>query len=158
MRIGIGHDVHSLVAGRRLVLGGVDIPFDKGLLGHSDADVLVHSVCDALLGSAGMGDIGMYFPDTDQKYKNINSLELLKQVRNMIMQKHYKIINLDTTVIAQAPNLSPYRKTMQDNIAQILHIGNDCVNIKFTTSEGLGFVGEGRGIMATCIALITTNG
>lgn len=154
MRVGLGHDVHKLIAGRKLILGGVEIPFDKGLLGHSDADVLVHAVCDALLGAAALGDIGIHFPDTDEKFLGINSLELLSRVNNMISEEGYKIINLDSTIFAQNPKLSPFRKEMEDNIARTLNIDSDIVNVKFTTTEKLGFIGNGSGMMANCMVLL----
>ena len=154
MRIGMGHDVHQLVEGRKLIIGGVEIPHSKGLLGHSDADVLVHAVCDALLGAAKLGDIGLHFPDNQDAYKDICSLDLLKKVRDMISGQGYSVINLDATVFAQEPKLSPYRTDMEDQISTALDINADCVNVKFTTTETLGFVGEGRGIQASCIALI----
>jgi 2-C-methyl-D-erythritol 2,4-cyclodiphosphate synthase len=157
MRVGIGHDVHRLIADRKLILGGVDIPHDKGLAGHSDADVLVHAVCDALLGAAGLGDIGLHFPDTDDAFKDISSLKLLHRTLEMIREEGYGIINLDATIFAQAPRLGPYRKAMETNIAEILEIGKNRVNIKFTTTEGLGFVGRGEGIRADCIALLNEH-
>lgn len=158
MRIGIGHDVHCLAAGRKLIIGGVDIAFDKGLLGHSDADVLVHAACDALLGAAGLGDIGMHFPDTDETYKDICSLILLKKTGEMLQHSGYGIVNIDATVFAQSPRLSVYRDAMIKNMAQTLHLGENAVNIKFTTTEGLGVVGEGKGMAADCIALIKHTG
>jgi len=154
MRVGIGHDVHKLVSGRKLILGGVVIPFDKGLLGHSDADVLVHAVCDALLGAAGLGDIGAHFPDTDEKFKDVFSLNFLAMVYEMICKQGYKILNLDSTVFAHSPKLAPYRKAMEENIARTLEIDPNLINVKFTTTEGLGLVGKGHGIVASCIALI----
>jgi 2-C-methyl-D-erythritol 2,4-cyclodiphosphate synthase len=154
MRIGIGYDVHRLAAGRKLVLGGVDIPFEKGLLGHSDADVLVHAVCDALLGAAGLGDIGMHFPDTDPDYKDISSIKILAKTYELVSSKKFKIMNLDSTIFADAPKLSPYRKEMQKNIARTIEIDPECVNVKATTLEGLGMIGRGEGIGAMCVALI----
>ncbi len=154
MRIGLGYDIHQLVTGRKLILGGVDIPFDKGLLGHSDADVLVHAVCDALLGAACLGDIGMLFPDTDPEYKDIDSMKLLIKTYDLLKENGYSIINIDATVSAEAPKLSSYREEMRGNISKVLHTDSDSVNVKFTTSEGLGFVGKGEGINAMCIALI----
>lgn len=154
MRIGLGNDVHRLVPDRKLILGGETIPFHKGLLGHSDADVLVHAICDSLLGAAALGDIGMHFPDTDPAFKNIFSIELLKRTDLMIKQKGYKILNLDVTVFAEAPKLSPYYEKMKKNISDILQIKLDMVNIKSTTTEGLGFVGIGEGMGAMCISLI----
>ncbi len=146
MRTGIGYDVHRLVAGRKLVLGGTEIPYDKGLLGHSDADVLVHAVCDALLGAAGLGDIGLHFPDTDPKYKDISSLTLLTQTSAMIRKKGLTILNIDTIIFAEAPKIGPYRKNMQENLAAAVNVDPDCVNIKATTTEGLGIIGKGEGI------------
>ena len=154
IRIGIGYDVHRLAAGRKLVLGGATIPFAKGLLGHSDADVLVHAVCDALLGAAGLGDIGLHFPDNDPEFKDISSLKLLAETCKMVKDKGHTIENLDSTIFAEAPKLSPYRKAMQNNIAQTIEIAPDCINIKATTTEGLGMIGKGEGISAICIALI----
>ena len=154
MRIGIGQDVHALVTGRKLVLGGIDIPYEKGLLGHSDADVLSHAVCDALLGAAGKGDIGLHFPDTNNTYKGISSLTLLKKTHDIIRQTGYEIANLDTTILAQAPKLAPYREEMIINLAHALGIDTNMINIKFTTTEGLGFIGKKEGIEAVCIALL----
>ena len=154
MQIGLGYDVHRLVTGRNLVLGGITIPFEKGLLGHSDADVLVHAVCDALLGAAGLGDIGIHFPDTDPEFKDICSMKLLADTYEMIRRKGFKILNLDSTVFAEAPTLNPYKKAMQNNIARTIGIEPTYVNIKATTTEGLGMIGRGQGIAAMCIVLI----
>jgi 2-C-methyl-D-erythritol 2,4-cyclodiphosphate synthase len=154
MRIGNGYDVHRLVKGRKLILGGVTIPFAKGLLGHSDADVLLHAVCDALLGAAGLGDIGLHFPDTDIQYKNISSLKLLRKTCSMIAGKGFAVVNLDTVILAEAPKISPYREEMRKNIAKAAGIEPENINIKATTSEGLGFTGRGEGIGAVCVALI----
>jgi len=154
MRMGIGYDVHRLTQERKLVLGGVSIPFGKGLLGHSDADVLVHAVCDALLGAAGLGDIGMHFPDTDPDYKDISSIKILAKTYELVSSKKFKIMNLDSTIFADAPKLSPYRKEMQKNIARTIEIDPECVNVKATTLEGLGMIGRGEGIGAMCVALI----
>jgi 2-C-methyl-D-erythritol 2,4-cyclodiphosphate synthase len=154
MRIGIGYDVHKLISGRKLVLGGVAIPFEKGLLGHSDADVLVHSICDALLGASGLGDIGLHFPDTDPKLKNISSIKLLKKVYKMVCEKGFNLKNLDSTVFAQEPKISPFREKMQQNIARAMNVNTNCINIKATTTEGLGVFGRGEGIGAMCVALI----
>jgi len=154
MRIGTGYDVHCLVSGRKLVLGGITIPFEKGLLGHSDADVLVHSICDALLGAAGLGDIGLHFPDTDPQFKDICSMKLLARTYEMLRARGYSIINIDSTIFAEKPKISPYRREMQDNIAKTLEIAPDCVNIKATTTEGLGMIGKGEGIGAMSTALI----
>jgi len=155
MRIGIGYDVHKLVAGRRLVLGGVNIPFEKGLLGHSDADVLVHAVCDALLGAAGLGDIGLHFPDTDLKFKDISSLTLLTEINAMIHNKGFSILNIDTIIIAEAPKISPFRKEMQKNLAITVEVDPGCINIKATTTEGLGIIGKGEGIAAMSVVLVS---
>ncbi len=154
MRIGHGYDVHKLVEGRKFILGGVDIPYEKGLLGHSDADVLLHAISDSLLGAAAMGDIGKLFPDNDPQYKGADSLLLLKEVYNRVQEKGYKLINLDATVLAQRPKLKPYIDTMRENIASALGVDTDCVSVKATTEEGLGFTGEGKGIAAHCVCLI----
>jgi 2-C-methyl-D-erythritol 2,4-cyclodiphosphate synthase len=154
MRTGIGYDVHRLVTGRKLVLGGTEIPYEKGLLGHSDADVLVHAVCDALLGASGLGDIGLHFPDTDPKYKNISSLKLLAQTNVMVRKKGLTILNIDTIIFAEAPKIGPYRKSMQKNLAAAVNVDPDCVNIKATTTEGLGVIGKGEGIGAMCVVLV----
>ena len=154
MRTGIGYDVHRLVTGRKLVLGGTDIPYERGLLGHSDADVLVHAVCDALLGAAGLGDIGLHFPDTDLKYKDISSLRLLAQSNVMVREKGFSIRNIDTIIFAEAPKIGPYRKSMQENLAAAVNIDPGCVNIKATTTEGLGMIGQGEGIAAMCMVLV----
>ncbi len=156
MRIGKGFDVHKLVKNRDLIIGGVKIPYDRGLLGHSDADVLLHAICDALLGAAGLGDIGFHFPDTNDDYKNIDSLELLKKTGNLITRHSKKILNLDSTVFAEAPKMMSYKKQMELNISKALHISPDCVNVKATTFEGLGFVGRGEGIAAEAIALLNS--
>jgi len=154
MRIGIGYDVHRLVEGRKLILGGVTIPFKKGLLGHSDADVLVHAVCDALLGAAGLGDIGLHFPDTDPKLKDISSLIILSKTYSFLKNKGFTVINLDSTIMAEEPQITPFRATIQKNIARTIEIEPECVNIKATTLETLGMIGKGEGIAALCIALI----
>ena len=154
MRIGIGHDIHRLVFERKLVLGGVTIPFEKGLLGHSDADVLVHAVCDALLGAAGLGDIGLHFPDTNSEFKDIHSIRLLAKTYEMISSKGFAISNVDSTIFAEAPKLFPYREAMQKNIAETIQIEPSRVNVKSTTSEGLGMIGKGEGIAAMCIVLL----
>lgn len=154
MRIGHGYDVHKLTENRKLILGGVCIPYEKGLLGHSDADVLVHAVMDALLGAAALGDIGRHFPDTDEKYKNADSIELLRHVVRLLKEKSYKIGNIDATVIAQAPKLKPYIPQMVKNIANACNITEDQVNVKATTEEKLGFTGEGLGISAHSVCLI----
>ncbi len=150
----MGYDVHRLVEGRKLVLGGVTIPFEKGLLGHSDADVLVHAVCDALLGAAGLGDIGLHFPDTDSEYKDVASIKILAKTYELISAKGFSIMNLDSTIFADAPKLSPYRDAMQKNISRTIEIEQNRVNIKATTFEGLGMIGKGEGIGAMCVALI----
>jgi 2-C-methyl-D-erythritol 2,4-cyclodiphosphate synthase len=154
MRIGQGYDVHRLVHGRPLFLGGVKIPFERGLDGHSDADVLLHAVCDAILGAAGKGDIGRHFPDTDPAYKGICSIELLKETWKIVLPHYSSIINIDTTIFAEAPKISPYADKMKASIASALSIYSDQVNIKATTTEGLGFVGRGEGIAAMCVVLI----
>ena len=154
MRIGIGYDMHRLMPGRKLVLGGVAVPFEKGLLGHSDADVLVHAVCDALLGAAALGDIGLHFPDTDPAFKDISSLKILAESYRMICVKGFEIANIDATIFAEAPKLSPYREAMEKNIAPVLHIRLDRLNIKATTTEGLGVIGKGEGIGAMCVVLL----
>jgi 2-C-methyl-D-erythritol 2,4-cyclodiphosphate synthase len=154
MRIGTGYDVHKLVEDRELILGGVQIPYEKGLLGHSDADVLVHAVVDALLGAAALGDIGKHFPDTDSTYKGISSIELLKHVKKLIEDKLYVVENIDATVIAQKPKLASYLQAMVKNIAGALEIEEDRVNIKATTEEGLGFTGAGQGIAANAVCLL----
>ncbi|MDD4844765.1 MAG: 2-C-methyl-D-erythritol 2,4-cyclodiphosphate synthase [Anaerotignum sp.] len=154
MRIGSGYDVHKLVEERKLILGGVEIPHEKGLLGHSDADVLLHAVMDALLGAAALGDIGKHFPDSDGEYKGADSLKLLSKVLYLISQKGYCIINIDATIIAQKPKLAPYIPKMCENIARVLEINMDQVNVKATTEEGLGFTGAQEGIAATAVCLI----
>ena len=156
MRIGTGYDVHRLAEARDLVLGGVKIPYEKGLLGHSDADVLLHAVMDALLGAAALGDIGVHFPDTDEAYRGISSLVLLGQVSELLQQEHYIIGNIDATIIAQRPKLAPYIKLMRENIASVLGIEYNQVNIKATTEEGLGFTGTGEGIAAQAVALLNS--
>lgn len=154
MRIGHGYDVHRLTKGRRLILGGIDIPFNKGLLGHSDADVLVHAIMDSLLGAAGLGDIGKHFPDNNDDFKDANSLNLLSEVNNLLKNNNYSIVNIDATIIAQSPKLSPYIEKMKYNIANILSIDLSKINIKATTEEHLGFTGEGAGISAHSVCLI----
>ena len=154
MRIGQGYDVHRLTEGRKLILGGVEIPYEKGLLGHSDADVLIHAVMDALLGAAALGDIGQHFPDTDPAYKGISSIELLGKVGALLEEKGYVIENIDATIIAQRPKLAAYRPQMAANIADALHIETDRVSVKATTEEGLGFTGTGEGISSQAIVLL----
>lgn len=158
MRIGHGYDVHALVAGRNLVLGGVKIPHAKGLAGHSDADALIHAVCDACLGAAGLGDIGRHFPDSDPQYKNIDSRILLRKVRDAIQLKGWKALNVDATIIAQAPKLAPYMEQMKQNLASDLDISMDSVNIKAGTTEKLGFAGREEGIAAHAVVLLQENG
>jgi len=157
MRIGQGFDVHQLVAGRKLIIGGVDIPYSKGLLGHSDADVLLHAICDALLGAAALGDIGKHFADTDAKFKDIDSRILLRDVASKIESVGYRIGNVDATIIAQAPKMAPHIPTMVANIAADLGIGPSCVNVKATTTEQLGYTGRGEGIAAQAVALLLVN-
>lgn len=157
IRIGNGYDVHKLVSGRELILGGVYIPYEKGLLGHSDADVLVHSIMDSLLGASKKGDIGKLFPDSDNKYKDICSLELLKEVYNILKKDGYSVINIDATIIAQEPKLRPYIDKMEQNIAMCLNIDKDRINIKATTEEGLGFTGAMQGISSSVVCLIQKN-
>lgn len=154
MRIGHGYDVHRLVEGRDLILGGVKIPYEKGLLGHSDADVLLHAVSDALLGAAGLGDIGRHFPDTDPQYKGADSLELLRQVYRKISEKGYKVGNIDVTMIAQRPKLKDYIPQMQANIAAAVGTAPDRVNVKATTEEKLGFTGTGEGMACHAVCLL----
>lgn len=156
MRVGIGYDIHKLARGRPLVLGGVTIPSDQGLAGHSDADVLCHAICDALLGAAGEGDIGLHYPDTDPQYKDIDSIYLLSQVYKMIHDKGFSVINIDATIFAEAPKLSPFREAMQKNIAAAVGTQPSRVNVKATTMEGLGSVGKNEGIAAICTVLITS--
>lgn len=154
MRIGHGYDVHRLVNGRPLILGGVKIENDVGLLGHSDADVLIHAIMDSLLGAAALGDIGKHFPDSNPVYKNADSMKLLKTVSDMLKEKDYQIQNLDATIIAQFPKLSPYISRMKENISKICEIDSDCVNVKATTEENLGFTGRSEGIAAHCVCII----
>lgn len=156
MRVGMGYDVHKLVKDRALILGGVEIPYELGLLGHSDADVLLHAIMDALLGAAALGDIGKHFPDTDDAYKGISSIELLKKVGKMLDEKNYIIENIDATIIAQKPKMRPYIDTMRENIATTLNISLDQVNVKATTEEGLGFTGSGEGISSQAICSISS--
>lgn len=153
-RIGHGYDVHRLTEGRRLILGGVEVPYERGLLGHSDADVLVHAIMDALLGAAALGDIGKLFPDTDERYAGADSLELLRTVAALLREKGYTIGNVDATVIAQQPKLAPYIESMRANIAAAAGVDIAAVNVKATTEEKLGFTGEGLGIAAHAVALI----
>ncbi|MBW6410470.1 2-C-methyl-D-erythritol 2,4-cyclodiphosphate synthase [Clostridium weizhouense] len=154
MRIGLGYDVHKLVENRKLILGGVEIPYEKGLLGHSDADVLLHAIMDSLLGACALGDIGKHFPDTDSKFKGVSSIKLLEEVRNLISINGYNINNIDATIIAQKPKMSPYIDSMKENIANTLKINIDNINIKATTEEGLGFTGDCLGISAQSISSV----
>lgn len=156
MRIGMGYDVHKLVEGRDLIIGGVKIPYEKGLLGHSDADVLLHAVSDALLGAAALGDIGKHFPDTDPAYKGADSLKLLEEVGKLLENECYLIENIDATIIAQAPKMRPHIDTMRQNIADALSIDISQVNVKATTEEGLGFTGKGEGISSQAICLLNS--
>lgn len=153
-RVGIGYDVHKLVTDRKLILGGVDIPHEKGLLGHSDADVLLHAISDALLGAAALGDIGKHFPDTDERFKGISSLILLKHVGELLQAKNYKINNIDATIVAQRPKLLPFIPTMQKNVAETLNLPIEDVNIKATTEERLGFTGNEEGISSYAVCNI----
>lgn len=155
MRVGIGYDVHRLVNNRPLILGGVSIPHEKGLLGHSDADVLLHAIMDSLLGALALGDIGKHFPDTDKSYKNISSLLLLEKVADLINSKGYKVENIDSTIIAQRPKLAPYIAEMRENISKTLKISIDNVSVKATTEEGLGFSGREEGISSQSICLLS---
>ena len=155
MRIGTGYDVHKLVEGRKLILGGAEIPYEKGLLGHSDADVLAHAVMDAILGAAALGDIGKHFPDTDEAYRGASSLVLMERVRDILAEAGYRVENIDSTVIAQRPKLAAYIETMRENMARALGLDADQVSVKATTEEGLGFTGSGEGIAAQAIALIS---
>ena len=157
MRVGFGYDVHRLVEERKLILGGVEIPYEKGLLGHSDADVLVHALMDAMLGAAGLGDIGRHFPDTDNQYKGIDSMLLLKQVTQLLHENGFYVNNLDATVVAQRPKLAGFIPQMEANIAAVLGIDTSCVNVKATTTEKLGFEGEGLGISAYAVCTIAEN-
>lgn len=154
MRIGHGYDVHKLVEGRPLIIGGVEIEYEKGLLGHSDADVLLHAISDALLGAAALGDIGAHFPDTDPQYKGADSLVLLREVCNLIRKQGYEIENIDSTILAQRPKLRPYIDEMRARISAYSNIDIDCISIKATTEEGLGFTGEGLGIAAHAVCLL----
>ena len=157
MRIGHGYDVHKLVENRKLILGGVDIPYEKGLLGHSDADVLLHAISDSLLGAAALGDIGKLFPDNDPQYEGADSLVLLQRVYEAVKEKGYEVGNIDATVLAQRPKLRPYIDTMRENIAKALDVDVDLISVKATTEEGLGFTGKGEGIAAHCICLLNAK-
>ena len=158
LRIGHGYDVHRLTEGRRLILGVLEVPYEKGLLGHSDADVLTHAVMDALLGAAALGDIGKLFPDTDAAYAGISSILLLERVAERLREAGYAVVNLDATVLAQAPKLAPYRERMRENLARALSLDTSRVSVKATTEEGLGFTGEGLGIAAHAVALLEKIG
>ena len=157
MRIGHGYDVHVLVSGRKLVIGGVTIPYKKGLAGHSDADVLLHAICDACLGAAGLGDIGLHFPDSDERFENISSRHLLRSVKDLLHDKQLAVTSLDSTIVAENPKLSPYIEKMKANIAEDLSMALELVNVKATTSEGLGFVGEEQGIAAHAVVLVAKS-
>ena len=154
MRIGQGFDVHALAAGRKLIIGGVEIAYEKGLDGHSDADVLLHALCDALLGAAALGDIGRHFPDTDPRYKNADSRMLLREVSRLVQEANYRVVNVDATIIAQAPKMAPHIPAMVSNIAADLGLSRGQVNVKATTTEGLGYTGRGEGIAAEAVALL----
>ena len=151
-RFGMGYDVHQLVEGRRLIIGGVEIPFEKGLLGHSDADVLLHAISDALLGAAALGDIGKHFPDTDERYKGADSLKLLQEVGRLLAEKGYAVGNVDATIVAQRPKMAPHIPAMRENIARVLNVTVDQINVKATTEEHLGFTGSGQGISSYAVA------
>ncbi len=154
MRIGQGFDVHQLVEGRKLIVGGVEIAYPLGLLGHSDADVLLHAICDALLGAAALGDIGKHFPDSDPRYKGIDSRKLLREVMRLLREKGYQLVNLDATIIAQAPRMAPHIPAMVSHIAEDLGVAAGCINVKATTTEKLGYTGRGEGIAAQAVCLI----
>ena len=154
MRIGFGYDIHPFKEGRKLILGGVQVLFDRGLEGHSDADVLLHSICDALLGAAGLGDIGEHFPDKDKKFKDISSIKILAEVKKLLEQKKLVIENIDTTIIIEQPNLSSFKQKIKTNIANTLGLSDSQINIKATTNEGLGAIGRGEGIAAYAVALV----
>ena len=155
MRIGLGYDVHKLVSDRKLILGGVEIPYEYGLLGHSDADVLLHAIMDSLLGASALGDIGKHFPDSDDRYKGISSIELLKYVGSLLKENDWLIENIDSTIIAQKPKMAPHIENMRKNISEALNIDIGQINVKATTEEGLGFTGEGKGISSQSICLLT---
>ena len=154
MRIGHGYDVHKLTENRKLIIGGVEIPYEKGLLGHSDADVLLHAICDALLGAAALGDIGKHFPDNDNSFKDIDSRILLRKTACLLAEKGYKISNVDATILAQKPKMAPHIEKMRQNIAEDLNLSAERINVKATTEEGLGFTGEGKGIAAHAVCLL----
>ena len=157
MRIGNGFDVHALVVGRKLIIGGVEIPYEKGLLGHSDADVLLHAICDALLGACALGDIGKHFPDADPRYQGIDSRRLLREVNSLVKKTGYRIVNIDSTIIAQAPKMAPHISVMVANIAADLQLPASDISIKATTTEQLGFAGRGEGIAAQAVCLVEAN-
>lgn len=157
MRIGIGYDVHRLVEGRHLILGGVSVPYERGLLGHSDADVLVHAIMDAMLGALALGDIGKHFPDTEASYKDVSSLKLLERVKSLCLGKGYSIANIDAVIIAERPRLAPYIQAMREKIADVLTVSTDLVSVKATTTEGLGFCGNGEGVAAQAVILLAQS-
>ena len=157
MRIGLGYDVHRLVEGRDLIIGGVKIPYERGLLGHSDADVLLHAIMDSLLGASALGDIGKHFPDTDEKFKGISSIKLLEEVGKLLLSNGYSINNIDSSIIAQKPKMAPFIQQMRENIANALNIDLMQINVKATTEEGLGFTGNGEGISSQSICLLEVN-
>ncbi len=157
MRVGTGYDVHRLVEGRKLIIGGVDIPHEKGLLGHSDADVLLHAICDALLGAAGLGDIGRHFPDTDPRYQGISSLKLLGEVSRLLEEKGFQVNNIDATIVAERPRMAPHIPAMTGNIAVAVGVAPEAVNVKATTTEGLGFAGKGEGMAAYAVCTIAST-
>lgn len=154
IRVGLGYDVHRLTEGRKLIMGGTDIPYEKGLLGHSDADVLVHAIMDAMLGACKLGDIGQHFPDTDPQYAGISSIKLLKHVGALLKEKGYGIVNIDSIIVAQKPKMAPYIPVMEKNIADALNLDIDLINVKATTEEKLGFTGSGEGIAAKAVCLV----
>ena len=158
LRIGNGYDVHKMVEGRKLILGGVEIPYEKGLLGHSDADVLIHAIMDAMLGALALGDIGKHFPDTDEKYKGISSIKLLEHVYKLISEKNYEIVNIDSIVVMQTPKIKNYIPEMQKNIAEILNTNIENISVKATTEEKLGFTGNGEGVKSYAVVLMKKKG
>jgi 2-C-methyl-D-erythritol 2,4-cyclodiphosphate synthase len=157
IRAGTGYDVHRLADGRKLIIGGVEVPHDKGLLGHSDADVLLHAICDALLGAAALGDIGRHFPDSDGRFKGISSLKLLAEVNRLLADKGYLVNNIDATIVAERPKMAPHIPAMIGNIAAAVQVGPDAVNVKATTTEGLGFAGKGEGIAAYAVCTVRSR-
>ena len=158
MRVGFGYDIHPLMYGREMILGGVQIPFDRGLQGHSDADVLCHAICDSILGAAALGDIGTYFPDNDPAFKDASSIDLLRQAHSIIRKFKYEIVNIDTTIVAEAPKIAPHRENMVQNIAEALEMSPSCISIKATTNEHLGPVGRGEAIAVYAVSLIEMGG